>query len=102
MTIKDLFKLENYLASNCCVYQHMDDCKDVSFAEAIEPTDNGIWDSYHIKVEMVIVIFTEDKRDAYNTWKGIRELIPELLYDNNVIWYQANEEIRLAVFIGEK
>ncbi len=102
MNIKDLFKIEEYLEADGTWCQHLDLKDKMMLKDALEPSRNGVWDSYLLQ-GMIIYIFPEDEEYAEYLFQGLLKHIPNLQYSSELLKYRTiDEDWRIVITVHEE
>lgn len=100
MTLRQLFKIEDYLSMNRCLNSHMEIVTESTFKEAFGET--FIIDMDDVKVKgLYIIIFPDDDNNARDIRKGLERILS--LYEIKANWYiyrdMLTTDLRIAVEI---
>lgn len=98
MTLKQLFKIEDYLSINGCLNIHIEIKGESTFKEAFGETFTIDMDDIKVK-GLYIIIFPNDDDDARDLRKGIERILS--LYEINANWYVYRDmltaDLRIAI-----
>ena len=101
MNVKDLFIIEDVLTSNLMQTVHLYIEGTTTFAKAIMPTANGVWDSYLIS-GMAILVIVEDLEDRDNILEALVKALPQYkLTDYVITFFDESGEPQLLLNIKE-
>ena len=70
MTYNQLFKLEDFLASNLCTYTHLNIEKETTFKDAFGPSYTAFFNNTIVE-GLYIMIFPESNKDVIATYNNM-------------------------------
>lgn len=98
MTYEQLFKLEDFLASNLCTYTHLNIEKETTFKDAFGASCTSFFDNA-IFEGLFIMVFPESNKDGIVLYNNMVLQIPEII-QNTYCLLDTDESGNLRLIIG--
>lgn len=98
MTYNQLFKLEDFLASNLCSYTHLNIEKETTFREAFGSSYTAFFNDTLVE-GLYIVIFPESNEDGITIYNNMVLSIPDIMY-SATCFLDLDESRNLRLIIG--
>lgn len=98
MTYNQLFKLEDFLASNLCTYTHLNIEKETTFEDAFGASYTSFFNNT-IVVGLYIMIFPESNDDGIVIYNNMVLSIPDII-KNATCFLDIDESGNLRIIIG--
>lgn len=98
MTYNQLFKLEDFLASNLCSYTHLNIEKETTFREAFGSSYTAFFNDTLVE-GLYIVIFPESNEDGITIYNNMVLSIPDIMY-STTCFLDLDESGNLRLIIG--
>lgn len=98
MTYEQLFKLEDFLASNLCTYTHLNIEKETTFKDAFGASYTSFFDNA-IFEGLFIMVFPESNEDGIVLYNNMVLQIPEII-QNTYCLLDMDESGNLRLIIG--
>lgn len=98
MTYNQLFKLEDFLASNLCSYIHLNIEKETTFKDAFGSSYTAFFNNTIVK-GLYIVIFPESNKDIIAIYNNMVLSIPDII-KNATCFLDMDESSNLRLIIG--
>ena len=98
MTYNQLFKLEDFLASNLCTYTHLNIEKETTFKDAFGSSYTDFFNNTIVE-GLYIVIFPESNKDIIAIYNNMVLSIPDII-KNATCFLDMDESSNLRLIIG--
>ena len=98
MTYDQLFKLEDFLASNLCSYIHLNIEKETTFKDAFGSSYTAFFNNTVVE-GLYIVIFPESNKDVIAIYNNMVLSIPDII-KNATCFLDMDESSNLRLIIG--
>lgn len=98
MTYNQLFKLEDFLASNLCTYTHLNIEKETTFKDAFGSSYTAFFNNTIVE-GLYIVIFPESNKDVIAIYNNMVLSIPDII-KNATCFLDMDESSNLRLIIG--
>ena len=98
MTYNQLFKLEDFLASNLCTYTHLNIEKETTSKDAFGPSYTAFFNNTIVE-GLYIVIFPESNKDVIAIYNNMVLSIPDII-KNATCFLDMDESGNLRLIIG--
>ena len=98
MTYNQLFKLEDFLASNLCTYIHRNIEKETTFKDAFGSSYTAFFNNTIVE-GLYIVIFPENNKDVIAIYNNMVLSIPDII-KNATCFLDMDESSNLRLIIG--
>ena len=98
MTYNQLFKLEDFLASNLCTYTHLNIEKETTFEDAFGSSYTAFFNNTIVE-GLYIVIFPESNKDVIAIYNNMVLSIPDII-KNATCFLDMDESGNLRLIIG--
>ena len=98
MTYNQLFKLEDFLASNLCSYIHLNIEKETTFKDAFGSSYTAFFNNTVVE-GLYIVIFPESNKDVIAIYNNMVLSIPDII-KNATCFLDMDESSNLRLIIG--
>lgn len=98
MTYNQLFKLEDFLASNLCSYTHLNIEKETTFKEAFGSSYTAYFNNTIVE-GLYIVIFPESNENVITIYNNMILSIPDIM-ENATCFLDLDESGKLRLIIG--
>ena len=98
MTYNQLFKLEDFLASNLCTYTHLNIEKKTTFKDAFGPSYTAFFNNTIVE-GLYIMIFPESNKDVIAIYNNMVLSIPDII-KNATCFLDIDESGNLRLIIG--
>lgn len=98
MTYEQLFKLEDFLASNLCTYTHLNIEKETTFKDAFGSSYTSFFDNTIVE-GLYIMVFPESNDDGIVIYNSMILAIPEILQSTSCL-LDIDESGNLRLIIG--
>ena len=98
MTYNQLFKLEDFLASNLCTYTHLNIEKETTFKDAFGSSYTAFFNNTVVE-GLYIVIFPESNKDVIAIYNNMVLSIPDII-KNATCFLDMDESSNLRLIIG--
>ena len=98
MTYNQLFKLEDFLASNLCTYTHLNIEKETTFREAFGSSYTAFFNDTIVE-GLYIMIFPESNKDIIAIYNNMVLSIPDII-KNATCFLDLDESGNLRLIIG--
>lgn len=98
MTYNQLFKLEDFLASNLCSYIHMNIEKETTFKDAFGSSYTAFFNNTIVE-GLYIIIFPESNKDVIAIYNNMVLSIPDII-KNATCFLDMDESSNLRLIIG--
>ena len=98
MTYNQLFKLEDFLASNLCTYTHLNIEKETTFKDAFGSSYTAFFNNTLVE-GLYIVIFPESNKDVIAIYNNMVLSIPDII-KNATCFLDMDESSNLRLIIG--
>ena len=98
MTYNQLFKLEDFLASNLCTYIHLNIEKETTFKDAFGSSYTAFFNNTIVE-GLYIVIFPESNKDVIAIYNNMVLSIPDII-KNATCFLDMDESSNLRLIIG--
>lgn len=98
MTYNQLFKLEDFLASNLCSYIHLNIEKETTFKDAFSSSYTAFFNNTIVE-GLYIVIFPESNKDVIAIYNNMVLSIPDIIR-NATCFLDMDENSNLRLIIG--
>ena len=98
MTYNQLFKLEDFLASNLCTYTHLNIEKETTFKDAFGSSYTAFFNNTIVE-GLYIIIFPESNKDVIAIYNNMVLSIPDII-KNATCFLDMDESGNLRLIIG--
>ena len=98
MTYNQLFKLEDFLASNLCTYTHLNIEKETTFKDAFGSSYTAFFNNTIVE-GLYIMIFPESNKDVIAIYNNMVLSIPDII-KNATCFLDMDESGNLRLIIG--
>ena len=98
MTYNQLFKLEDFLASNLCTYTHLNIEKETTFKDAFGSSYTAFFNNTIVE-GLYIMIFSESNGDLITIYNNMVLSIPDII-KNATCFLDIDESGNLRLIIG--
>lgn len=98
MTYNQLFKLEDFLASNLCTYTHLNIEKETTFKDALGASYTAFFNNTIVE-GLYIMIFPESNNDGITIYNNMVLSIPDII-KNTTLFLDIDESGNLRLIIG--
>ena len=98
MTYNQLFKLEDFLASNLCTYTHLNIEKETTFKDAFGSSYTAFFNNTIVE-GLYIMIFPESNNDIIAIYNNMVLSIPDII-KNATCFLDMDESSNLRLIIG--
>lgn len=98
MTYNQLFKLEDFLASNLCTYTHLNIEKETTFKDAFGASYTSFFNNTTVE-GLYIMIFPESNDDGIAIYNNMVLSIPDII-KNATCFLDIDESGNLRLIIG--
>lgn len=98
MTYNQLFKLEDFLASNLCTYTHLNIEKETTFKDAFGSSYTAFFNNTIVE-GLYIMIFSESNGDLITIYNNMVLSIPDII-KNATCFLDMDESSNLRLIIG--
>ena len=98
MTYNQLFKLEDFLASNLCTYIHLNIEKETTFKDAFGSSYTAFFNNTIVE-GLYIMIFSEGNNDLITIYNNMVLSIPDII-KNATCFLDMDESSNLRLIIG--
>ena len=98
MTYNQLFKLEDFLASNLCTYTHLNIEKETTFEDAFGSSYTAFFNNTIVE-GLYIMIFPESNKDVIAIYNNMVLSIPDII-KNATCFLDMDESGNLRLIIG--
>lgn len=98
MTYNQLFKLEDFLASNLCTYIHLNIEKETTFKDAFGSSYTAFFNNTIVE-GLYIMIFSEGNNDLITIYNNMVLSIPDII-KNATCFLDMDESGNLRLIIG--
>ena len=99
MTYNQLFKLEDFLASNLCSYIHLNIEKETTFKDAFGSSYTAFFNNTIVE-GLYIVIFPESNKDVIAIYNNMVLSIPDII-KNAFLDMDESGNLRLIIGVSE-
>lgn len=99
MTYNQLFKLENFLASNLCSYIHLNIEKETTFKDAFGSSYTAFFNNTIVE-GLYIIIFPESNKDVIAIYNNMVLSIPDII-KNGFLDMDERGNLRLIIGVSE-
>lgn len=98
MTYNQLFKLEDFLASNLCMYTHLNIEEETTFKDAFGASYTSFFNDYIVE-GLYIMIFPESNNDGIEIYNNMILSIPDIIKEATC-FLDIDESGNLRIIIG--
>ena len=98
MSYNQLFKLEDFLASNLCMYTHLNIEEETTFKDAFGASYTSFFNNTFVK-GLYIMIFPKSNDDGIVIYNNMVLSIPDII-KNATCFLDINESGNLRIIIG--
>lgn len=98
MTYKQLFELEDFLASNLCTYTHLNIEEETAFKDAFGASYTDFFNNTNVE-GLYIMIFPETNSDGITIYNNMVLSIPDII-KNATCFLDIDESGNLRMIIG--
>lgn len=98
MTYNQLFKLEDFLASNLCTYTHLNIEKETTFKDAFGPSYTAFFNNTIVE-GLYIMIFPESNKEVIAIYNNMVLSIPDII-KNATCFLDLDESGNIRLIIG--